>query len=126
LLLAAVAVIALVLVVVGVFALRGTLTSRKPPHTSTSTHSAALQTPIGPVLLIKVVREPCRVFVKNAATGDVLQNDIASPPKGATLEFRESPLLVQISDPGCVSVYVHGQRRPPGPAGQQWVFTVQA
>lgn len=125
LLLVAVAVVALALVVVGVLALRGTLTSKKPPHTPTPSHSAAQRSAVTPVLLIKVVREPCYVFVKNATTGNVLQPDNTEAPRGVTLQFSQVPLLVQISEPTCADVYVHGLRKPAGPAGKSWIFTIQ-
>jgi hypothetical protein len=120
-----VAVVALALVVVGVIALRGTLSSKKPTHSPTpaSTRNAAQQTPSTPVLLIRIVREPCSVFVKNSSNNDVLQSDNSPVPQGATLRFSQAPLLVQISDPACVDVFVHGKSQPRGKA-QPWIFAV--
>jgi len=127
LLLGVVAVVALTLVVVGVLALRGTLSSKKPTRvpTPTSTRNAAQQTPSTPVLMIKIVREPCMVFVKNARNNTVLQPDNSPVPQGATLQFSQVPLLVEISDPACVDVFVHGKPQPRS-AQQPWIFSVQS
>ncbi len=121
---------ALALVVVGVLALRGALSSKKPPHptttpTSSSTPAADQRsTPGAPVLLIRVIREPCMVFVKNAASGDILHSDNTVAPQGATLRYAQVPLQVQISDPLCADVFVHGQHLPPAPTAP-WIFSVQ-
>jgi hypothetical protein len=133
LLLGVVGVAALALVVVGVFALRGALASKNPPHTSTPTPaSTSSATPAAdqrststPVLLIKIINEPCAVFVKNAASDKVLRSDDKVAPKGATLRFVQAPLQVQISDSRCADVFVHGHKQRP-PATQQWILFVQA
>jgi hypothetical protein len=125
LLLGVVAVVAVTLVIVGVLALRGTLSTKKPTHAPahTSTRNAAQQTPFTPVLTIKVISDPCRVFVKN--NGNVLQSDNSPVRQGTTLQFNETPLLVQISNPACVNVFVHGLQRVPD-RGKPWIFSVQS
>ncbi|MGE5290130.1 MAG: hypothetical protein ACM3ML_23680 [Micromonosporaceae bacterium] len=126
LLLGVVAVVALALVIVGVLALRGALSSKKPDRPPTSTRNAAQQTPSTPaVLTIKVVQEPCMVFVKNSGNGNVLEPDNTSVPRGTTLKFTQTPLLVQISNPACVNVFVHGQHQPSAKA-KPWIFSVQS
>jgi hypothetical protein len=132
LLLGVVAVVVLVLVIVGVLALRGALSSKKPAHSPTpssvgnaQSHTVEQSSPV-PALLIKIIREPCRVFVKNASNNNVLQSDNASPPRGARLRFVQIPLQVQISDANCVDVYVHGRRKRDGGAGGPWIFTVDS
>ena len=131
LLLGVVGVAALALVVVGVLALRGALSSKKPPHTSTpspsSTSPAASvqrRSP-APVLLVTIAREPCTVFVKNAATNVILKSGNTPPPPGAKLVFSQVPLQVQISDPHCANVFVHGHKQPPS-AVSPWMFSVQS
>ena len=128
LLLGAVGVAALALVVVGVLALRGALSSKKPPHTSTptttSTPAAAQRSSPAPVLLIRIIREPCTVFVKDAANSDILQSEDTVEPLGAKLVFDQVPLQVQISDPHCADVYVRGRKQPPG--AKPWIFAVPA
>ncbi|MGZ4433893.1 MAG: hypothetical protein ACXVW7_09735 [Trebonia sp.] len=116
--------------VVGVLALRGALTSKKPPHTSTpsptsTSPAASVQRSSPPVLLVTIAREPCTVFVKNAATNVILQSDNTPPPPGAKLVFSQVPLQVQISDPRCANVYVHGHKQPPS-AVSPWIFSVQS
>jgi hypothetical protein len=129
-----VGVAALALVVVGVLALRGALASKKPPHTSNTTPaSTSSSTPAAdqrsttaaPVLLIKIIREPCTVFVRDSANGNILQSDNTVAPQGATLRFVQAPLQVQIGDPRCADVFVHGGRQRP-PAAQPWIFSVQS
>ncbi len=113
LLLGVVGVAALALVVMGVFALRGALSSKQPSHTPTPTPSAATSSPAAsvqrsspaaPVLLIRIIREPCMVFVKNAASNDILQSDNNVVPLGTKLVFAQVPLQIQISDPHCADV----------------------
>ncbi len=126
---------ALTLVVVGVLALRGALASKNPSHTSTPTPSATTSSPAAavqrtspapaPALLIRIVREPCTVFVKNAASNIILQSDNTPAPPGAKLVYQQVPLQVQISDPHCADVFVHGRKRPPA-ATAPWIFFVQS
>jgi hypothetical protein len=125
LLLGVVAVVAVTLVIVGVLALRGALSSKKPTHAppNTSTRNEAQQTPSTPVLTIKVISDPCRVFVKN--NGNILQSDNSPVRQGTTLQFNETPLLVQISNPACVNVFVHGLQRVPD-RSKPWIFSVQS
>jgi len=131
LLLGVVAVVALALVVAGVIALRGALSSKRAQHTP-SPSSLGVRSHTVPqsahvaVLLIKIVHEPCRVFVKNADNNTILQTDNADMPLGAMLQFDQIPLQVQISDPNCAHVDVHGQRRVPGSAARPWIFTVES
>ncbi|HUK68497.1 MAG TPA: hypothetical protein VLW50_07060 [Streptosporangiaceae bacterium] len=127
-----VGVAALALVVVGVIALRGALSSRKPPHTSTTTPTSSAtraadqrSTTTAPLLLIKIIRAPCAVFVKDSGNGNILQSDNTALPRGATLRFGRAPLQVQINDPGCAAVFVHGNKQRP-PAAQPWIFSVQS
>lgn len=118
--------VALVLVIVGVLALRGALSSKKPDRPPASTRNAAQQTPSSPaVLTIKVLREPCMVFVKNSSNGNVLQSDNSSVPLGTTLTFTQAPLLVQINTPACVDVFVHGMPQIHTQPGT-WIFSVQS
>jgi hypothetical protein len=127
-----VGVAALALVVMGVLALRGALSSKQPSHTSTPAPSATTSSPAAsvqrsssaPVLLIRVVREPCMVFVKNAASNTILQSDSNIVPLGTKLVFAQVPLQIQISDPHCADVYVHGRRLPPA-ATAPWILSVQ-
>jgi hypothetical protein len=78
-----------------------------------------------PALAIEVVAAGCQIFVvKNVSNYVVLQAGDKPVPMGATLLFNEVPLYVQISNPACASVYVHGHRRPAGPAGSSWNFAV--
>jgi hypothetical protein len=128
-----VGVAALALVVMGVLALRGALSSKQPSHTSTPAPSATTSSPAAsvqrttaaPVLLIRVIGEPCMVFVKNAASNNILQSDNNNVPLGARLVFGQVPLQVQISDPHCADVYVHGQRQPPA-ATAPWILSVES
>jgi hypothetical protein len=127
-----VAVVALALVVVGVLALRGALSSRKPTHNPTPTSASSAtsrkveQSSTVPALLIRIIHEPCRVFVKNAASNNVLQPDNTDAPLGATLQFVQIPLQVQISDPKCVDVFIHGREQARGRSGKPWIFTVES
>lgn len=111
--------------VVGVLALRGTLSSKKPPHSPTPSRSAALRSPAAPVLLIKIVQAPCYVFVKNTVTDIVLQDNKAPLQRGTTLQYSVVPLAVKIMDPKCAKVYVHGHLRPADTAHKAWIFIVQ-
>ncbi len=128
-----VGVAALALVVMGVLALRGALSSKQPSHTSTPAPSAATSSPAAsvqrtsaaPVLLIRVVAEPCMIFVKNAADNIILQSDNNIVPLGTKLVFGQVPLQIQISDPHCADVYVHGQRQMPA-ATAPWILSVQS
>jgi hypothetical protein len=119
------AVVAVTLVIVGVLALRAALSSKKPVHVppNTSTRNEAQQTPATPVLMIKVISDPCRVFVKN--NGNVLQSDNSSVRQGTTLQFNQTPLLVQISNPACVVVLVHGLQQVPDQR-KPWIFFIQS
>jgi hypothetical protein len=123
LLVGVVAVVAVTLVIVGVLALRGALSSKKPAHVppNTSTRNEAQQTPSSPALTIKILSDPCRVFVKN--NGNVLQSDNSPVRQGTTLQFNQTPLLVQISNPACVVVLVHGLQRVPDQS-KPWIFSV--
>jgi hypothetical protein len=135
LLLGVVGVAALALVVMGVLALRGALSSKQPSHTSTPAPSATTSSPAAsvqrtssapaPVLLIRVIREPCKVFVKNAASNNILQSDNNAVPLGTKLVFVQVPLQIQISDPHCADVYVHGRRQLPA-ATAPWILSVQS
>lgn len=130
LLLGVVAVVAITLVVVGVMSLRGALSSKKPPHTPTPTSQRGPQThpaveTSSSVLLIKIIHVPCHVFVKDPATGDILQSENADLRLGAMLRYVEAPLQVQINDPACVQVFVHGRSRP-SPARRPWIFMLDS
>jgi len=127
-----VAVVALALVIAGVIALRGALSSKRAQHTpapssagGARSHTVEQSSPVQ-ALLIKIVHEPCRVFVKNANNNNVLQSDNNNVPLGATLRYNQIPLQVQISDPNCADVYIHGQRRAPSPNERPWIFTVES
>jgi len=130
LLLGAVAVVVLALVIVGVLALRGALSSKKPARTPQPTSAgsapprAVSQSAAVPTLLIRILHEPCRVFVKNPVTKVVLHVDNVNVQLGATLRYSESPLQVQISDPKCVVVYIHGRMQRPS-ATPPWILNVE-
>jgi hypothetical protein len=128
-----VGVAALALVIMGMFALRGALSSKQPSHTSTPAPSATTSSPAAsvqrtsaaPVLVIRIVSEPCMVFVKNAASNNILQSDNSNVPLGTKLVFGQVPLQIQISDPRCADVYVHGQRQLPAVTAP-WILSVQS
>lgn len=124
------AAVAITLVVVGVMSLRGALSSKKPPHTPTPTSQRgpqthpAVQVPSNVALLIKIIHVPCHVFVKNAATGDILLSESTNLRLGV-LQYTEAPLQVKIDDPACVQVFIHG-RSQPVPARRPWIFPVNS
>jgi hypothetical protein len=76
------------------------------------------------VLLVTIAREPCAVFVSNAATNVIPQSANTPPRPGVRLVFSQAPLQVQISDPRCAKVYVHGRKQPPA-AVSPWSLSVQ-
>jgi hypothetical protein len=100
-----------------------------PPGPSPQPHLTPVPNPppnpLPPALAIDVVAAGCEIFVvKNVSDYVVLQADDKPVPMGATLLFNEVPLYVQISNPACAYVYVHGHRTHPGPAGSSWNFAV--
>ena len=116
---AAVAATAIAVTLLGQGSPRGGPSPLPQPRLTTA------QIPPPPALAIDVVATGCEIFVvKNVSDYVVLQADDKPVPMGATLLFNEVPLYVQISSPACAYVYVHGRRRPAGPAGSSWNFAV--
>ena len=96
-----------------------------PSHARPAPSATTRKLPPPPVLAITIAKAPCTVFVENSATNDILHSDNTPAPKGATLRFRQSPLLAQISDPTCAHVYIHGHRQSRG-SSTPWLFSVPA
>ena len=124
------ALLVLVLLIVGGLALKSALTTKGQGHpVPTPTHAADSQpfnaSPAGPALEIKVTGAQCKVFVESQRTNNVLQDDSTAVQAGTDLQYAQDqlPVTVQISDPRCASVYVHGTQRPAGDA-KPWSFTV--
>lgn len=121
----------LVLLIVGGLALKSALSTKGQAHPSPSpTQAAATQPATGSsgdpaALEIKVTGAACKVFVENQRSNDVLQDDSTPVQAGTDLRYRQDqlPVTVEISDPRCASVYVHG-RQQPGNGAKPWSFTV--
>lgn len=128
--LAGAGLLVLALLIVGGLALKSALTSKDQGRPSpTPTHAAFSQpvsgSPAGSALEIKVTGPACKVFVENQRSNNVLQDDSTPVQPGTDLRYApgQLPVTVQISDPGCASVYVHGRQRPRADA-KPWSFTV--
>jgi hypothetical protein len=126
------ALLVLVLLIVGGFALKSALTTKSQTHTSPSpTRPSANRSAGGPssspaALQIKVTGSECKVFVQNQPDNTVLQGDSAPVSAGTDLQYGKAqlPVNVEISDPGCASVYVHGKPQAKS-AARPWSFSVR-
>ena len=124
------ALLVLVLLIVGGLALKSALTTKGQGHPSPTPTHAADSEPVngpstGPALEIKVTGAACKVFVQSQRTNNVLQDDSTPVQAGTDLQYAQDqlPVTVQVSDPGCASVYVHGRQHPTGGA-KPWSFSV--
>ena len=121
------AILVLVLLIVGGIALKSALSTKGQPHASPSPTRAASSRTVSdpPALEIKVTGAQCKVFVENQHDNNVLQDDSTPVAAGTDLQYaqRQLPVTVEISDPGCARVYVHGNQQAGGTA-KPWSFTV--
>lgn len=128
LLLIGLAILALIaLIVIGAIALAGSLSPAEGGVPVRSPQSAAAPSPQGsapvPTVSIECLADPCpRVFVKDAATGDVLLDRELS--QGERARYFQDRLDLVLDDGGTLRVLVNGELRKAGPAGEQQEFSV--
>lgn len=121
----------LVLLIVGGFALKSALSTKGQGHPSpTPTKAADTQPATGSTggrdaLEIKVTGAACKVFVENQRSNNVLTGDSTPVQAGTDLQYRQDqlPVTVEISNPGCANVYVHGRHQQKS-AAKPWSFSV--
>ena len=124
------ALLVLVLLIVGGLALKSALSTKNQAHPSPSPTQAAATAPAtGSVgdpaaLQIKVTSPSCKVFVEQQRSNNVLQADSTPVQAGTDLQYGQDqlPVTVEISNPGCATVYLHGKQQPKT-GSTPWSFT---